>query len=232
MDKFTDCLYRDICDYDIPCKQACLRYSITKYLLENSNIAKNKWGVNQLIPDKCDIKAFEVLAEIRDNIVEFVNSGGCLYLYSNTCGNGKTTWAIKLMLQYFNDIWEYSGYNTKGIFMNVPTFLYQSKSIISKPDAEFENLRQQLLNVDLVIWDDIASNKMSNYDYDLILAFIDTRIVNGKANIFTGNIHKDDLYKYVGDRLSSRILSGAKIQLKGTDKRNGSITNLKQNIDI
>ena len=77
------------------------------------------------------------------------------------------------MLQYFNETWDYTGYNARGIFINVPTFLYNCKACINKPDPEFENLKKMLFKVDLVIWDDIASTeRMSDYDYNILLKTI------------------------------------------------------------
>jgi DNA replication protein DnaC len=192
-----------------------------KYLLKTSNIPKYRQKINPLIPDACDVQAFERLAEVRSNIVDFTKNGEKLYIYSETCGNGKTTWAIKLMLQYFNEMWAGNGFIKRGIFLNVPTFLSKCKSIISKPDAEFEDLQHSLASVDLVIWDDIAATKLSDYDYNLLLTYIDQRVVNGKANIYTGNILPDKLANYVSTRLASRICgdSAIKIELKGGDRR-------------
>lgn len=232
MERYNDCLYKDVCDYE-ECTHGCVRYAVTKYMLENSGIPKNKWGLNKLVPDNCDVEAFTMLSKIRDFIVEFTENGNSLYIYSNGCGNGKTTWAIKLMLQYFNETWEYAGFNEMGLFVNVNTFLYNCKSVISKPNEEFEKFKDKVMDVDLVIWDDISASKLSEYDYNILFTFINQRNFNGKANIYTGNIFPDDLHKYLGDRLASRVLDGAKIQLRGKDKRvDDTITNTFKNLDI
>lgn len=220
MERYSNCMYKDVCDYETSCRPGCMRYDITQYMLKQSNIPKSKWGVNKLIPDDCDVEAFIKLADIKDNIVDFVEGGKNLYLYSSTCGNGKTTWSIKLMLQYFNETWDYTGYNARGIFINVPTFLYNCKACINKPDLDFETLKKMLFKVDLVIWDDIASTeRMSDYDYNILLAFIDKRTLEQKSNIYTSNIEPNDLIKYTGSKLSSRILQGTQIHLFGKDRR-------------
>jgi DNA replication protein DnaC len=197
----------------------------TKYLLDKSNIPKSKQKVNRLIPDDKDILAFNKLADIRDDIKNFVNNGGNLYLYSTTCGNGKTTWAIKLMLQYFNEMWAGNGFTERGIFINVPTFLTQCKTTISKPDQQFFEMRDRLGDIDLVIFDDIASTKLSEYDYNTLLTFIDQRTIQAKSTIYTGNVLPQNLPNYVGERLASRIANSSMlIELKGRDMRNGSVT--------
>jgi DNA replication protein DnaC len=173
------------------------------------------------MPDDCDVAAFEELARIRDNIVEFIEKGRELYIYSSIAGNGKTTWAIKLMMQYFNEVWPGNAFVTRGIFVNVPTFLSMCKSTISNPNKDFSEMRDALGTVDLVVFDDIASTRLTEYDYNILLNYINTRYLNNKANIYTGNVNPKDLYKFVGDRLSSRIYNAQSIciELKGGDMR-------------
>ena len=222
-EKMKDCIYAPYCDKE--CTSMCIRYLEIRYLLDTSNIPKSKQKINLLTPEVCDIEAFTKLADIREKIKDFVSSGSNLYIYSTTCGNGKTTWAIKLMLQYFNESWACNGFTQKGIFINVPTFLTQCKSTISKPDQKFFDLRDNLSNVDLVIFDDIASTKLSEYDYNTLLTFIDQRAIQEKSTIFTGNVLPDNLPNYVGERLASRIAHNSTlIKLSGRDMRNGPAT--------
>lgn len=221
-----DCIYYDVCSLveTETCNKSCVRYLEMKHLLESSNIPKSKWTHHPLEPDKCDVQAFKRLVKIQKNITTFVNQNNFLYLYSTTCGNGKTTWSIKLMLQYFNEVWSGNGFKRRGIFINVPTFLSKCKDVISNPDPEFEELRQDICTADFVIFDDMVVNKMSNYDYSTLLTYTDQRIFNEKTTVFTGNIPLDNLSYFIGDRLASRITSGITIELKGVDRR-GSTSN-------
>lgn len=217
--KFKDCLYKDVCKNT--CKNACIRYNEMNYLLKTSNIPPAKQKINTLTPDDSDISAFEELAKIRDNIIDFASGKNNLYIYSSTCGNGKTTWAIKLMLQYFNECWSGNGFVKRGIFINVPAFLSQCKSTISNPDKDFDELREDLISVDLVIFDDIAATKLSEYDYNLLLTYIDKRVVNEKIIIYTGNLVPEKLPYYLGSRLASRVCgeNTIKIMFNGGDNR-------------
>ena len=226
------CIYFETCNLADTenCNKNCIRYLEMNYLLESSNIPKSKWTHHKLRAEVCDVEAFQRLANIQKRIETFVEQNNFLYLYSTNCGNGKTTWTVKLMLQYFNEIWSGNGFRRRGLFINVPTFLTKCKDVISHPDEEFERLKQDIPNVDFVIFDDMVVNKMSNYDYSTLLNFTDQRIFNEKTTMFTGNIPLDSLSAYVGDRLASRILSGISIELKGVDRRNGCITDNQQGV--
>lgn len=220
------CIYHNGCSQvdSAYCNNGCVRYLEMNHLLEASNIPKSQQCRHVLQPDNCDVAAFKRLLKIQKNITTFVNENNFLYLYSTNCGNGKTTWAVKLMLQYFNEVWSGNGFKCRGLFINVPTFLSKCKDVIGKPDSKFEEMRQIIGTVDFVIFDDMIVNKMSNYDYSTLLNYTDQRIFNDKTTIFTGNIPVDNLSEYVGDRLSSRITSGITIELKGEDRR-GSTPN-------
>ena len=212
-----DCIYKGNCDDE--CKNLCIRYSEMKYLLSKSNLPKSQQCIHRLEPESCDIRAFEQLADIQENIEEFVKNGNNLYLFSRQVGNGKTTWMVKLLLQYFHEINYGNCHKERGLFINVPTYLMQAKNAISSPSEEVENLKDLMMKVDLVIFDDITAVKLSNYDYSTLLGYIDSRLFNGKSMFFTGNYEKEKLSDILGDRLASRVCSGTVIELFGKDRR-------------
>ena len=216
------CWYKDVCkDYTSEkCNKNCIRYMEMHYLMETSNIPKAKQFKNKLKPQPQDIHNFKLLSDIKKNILKFVNNGENLYIFSSEFGNGKTTWAIKLMQTYFDNIWMGNGFNTRGLFIHVPSFITKCKDIISNKDNDFTILKQQLLDVDLVIWDDIATCKLSEFDHTNLLTYIDQRKLNGKSNIYTGNLNANELVNAVGNRLKSRIWNDSTvIELKGIDRR-------------
>lgn len=196
-----------------------LRFQEMLYMINASGVPKKAIGM-KLTPDGVDYEQFVRLANIQDNIAEFVSDGHNLYLHSQTCGNGKTTWAIKLLLQYFNEVWACNNFKERGLFINVPTFLTKIKTVIGSPDEKFEDFRKLIDEVDIVVWDDIASTKLSDFDYNTLLTYIDKRTLECKCNIYTGNVSPHELEKYIGQRLTSRVLNhSAVIELKGADKR-------------
>jgi len=149
-----------------------------------------------------------------------MQAGASLYLYSKNFGNGKTTWAIKLMQRYFDLIWAGNGFRWRGIFLHVPSFLTKIKENFDRKDERFQEVRARLGTVDLVIWDDIASVKLSDFDHTNLLSYIDQRSLNSRANIYTGNLEGNELQLALGNRLYSRVWNDSvKVELVGSDRR-------------
>ena len=124
-----------------------------------------------------------------------------------------------MMLRYFDQIWAGNGFQVKGMFIHTPALLTQLKDFNNPVSKEFLT---NLDYCDLVIFDDIGSTELSNYDHSQLLTHIDFRVCNGKSCIFTGNIvKKDTLSAILGTRLASRIWNSTNkvIELIGKDRR-------------
>lgn len=174
-----------------------------------------------LIVDECDYEAFGKLAEIRNNIVNFVNDGKNLFIHSRICGNGKTTCAIALVQNYFKRIWPKASIECHALFINVPRYLSALKDAINLGASDYLiRIKENVIKADIVIWDDIATKVASDYDIEQILNVVDARINAGKSNIFTSNLTIEEMKRTVGLRLASRISMSTDIEFKGPDRRN------------
>ena len=216
------CWYTSVCGkYGTPeCNASCIRYMEMDFLMQNSGIPRNKQYSVLLTPSKEDVQAFVTLKEIKDDIIAFVENGESVYIYSHNFGNGKTTWSIKLMQKYFDSVWAGNGFRCRGIFIHVPTFLTKIKEGISRRDEDFETLKSRLMDVDLVIWDDIAATKLSDYDHANLLTYIDQRKLQELSNIYTGNLPQEELQDALGNRLSSRVWNDSTpVKFVGADRR-------------
>lgn len=213
----TVCWYKNVCDGQ--CSDSCIRFLEMKNLIELSGIPLKKSYPIELYAG-VDYDVFCILADIKDYITEHVDKGDSFYICSRETGNGKTSWAIKLMLKYFNDVWAGNGFRLRGLFVHVPTFLLQLKDF-SNQSSTLQMLKEQLPKVDLVIWDDLASTQLTAYDSAQLLTYIDARVLNGKSSIYTGNIvTKEGLDKALGARLASRIWNYSEVlEFKGKDRR-------------
>lgn len=200
----------------------CQKLFKLEYLYNESQLSKKQWKYVGLSPDSdgTDRDKFKQLKEIADNIEEFVKEGKNLYIHSHICGNGKTSWAIRLMQAYFSSIWHKCDFECHGLYINVPRYLVELKSSISKPSEYINKIQENILNADIVIFDDIGTKTATQYEYDHLLSVINSRIDYGKSCIYTSNMDNTELAEKLGDRLYSRIINmSADIEFNGIDKR-------------
>jgi DNA replication protein DnaC len=170
--------------------------------------------------DGTDREAFLKLKEIENSIESFVMNGNNLYLHSSQCGNGKTEWSLRLIQSYFNAIWHKCDLSCKALFINVPRFLLSLKDNISNHSDYIEHIKKNILDVDLVVWDELGIKNATQFEHEHLLNLINTRIDYNKSNIYTSNLCSDELRERLGDRLHSRIVNlSTDIELFGRDKR-------------
>lgn len=115
-----------------------------------------------LVPDRADLPAFESLKNYMDHVEENVELGEGLYIWSDGVGNGKTSWACKIMSHYFRKIAFKSGLENEGLYIYLPTFLDDLRSSYNEePDPEFMEVLSMMKNCKLLIMDDIGAEKSS-----------------------------------------------------------------------
>lgn len=191
-----------------------------QFILENSYLPKYQW-IEDTLSAGVDIEPFKRLAEIRANLMAFLTSEvNNLIICSENLGNGKTSWAVKLMLSYIE--------SNKGILNNVEErlvtvenfdfcvfcqsvpFLVEMKQFgNNKSSYEMYN---RLCKTNLAIIDDLGAVPMSQYDYNIIYAILEKRLFAGKPTIVTTNfIDKATAKKELGPRLVDRIWSNSEV---------------------
>ena len=69
----SDCWYRTVCTQK-DCSAPCIRYQEMMALFKASRIPKKRQFPNELVPEQCDYNAFCKLADIKDNVENFVES--------------------------------------------------------------------------------------------------------------------------------------------------------------
>lgn len=170
--------------------------------------------------DGTDREQFGLLKSIGDNIEQFVEQGKNLYIYSSNCGNGKTSWALRLVQNYIDSIWYKTDIRCRAMFISVPKFFIMLKDNISTRNEYIAHIKQNVTDCDLVVWDDIGTKVGTEFEIENLLNIIDNRLCNGKSNIYTSNMDPIQLNERVGDRLYSRIVNlSTNICFKGMDKR-------------
>lgn len=218
----SKCYLYDNCNHKDCDKDFCLR----KYKMDSLYSAalmteSQKQHVTLKIDqDGTDLEQFQQLAAIERDIIKFIEDGKNLYLHSANCGNGKSSWSLRLAEAYFNKIWARSDSRCRVLFISVPRFLLALKDNISVKSDYVEYIKDNVLEADLVIWDDIAAKMGSEFELTHLLNIIDNRLALGKSNIYTSNLNRQQLYTALGERLTSRIANmSVDIELRGADKR-------------
>lgn len=215
------CPFYDSCNH-IDCDTFCLKKYKSNHYFELGFIPENKRCKLPLRVDSDgrDIEAFNTLSNVEKNIDKFVYKGSNLYLYSSTAGNGKTSWAFRLLRAYVNKVWYKEDIRPIVMFISVPRFLLELKSNISQKSEYIEEIEKSILDCDLVVWDDIGNKVGTEFEVSHLLSILDTRLNNNKSNIYTSNLNQEDLHSFLGDRLYSRVYNYSTcIEFVGRDKR-------------
>lgn len=202
------------------CEKTCHRYLQMNYLINNCGMKNADRFLKPISPAKIDVDAYLHLQEIKDNIVQFVEESRNLYIVSHNLQTGKTTWSLKIMYKFFDEIWAGNGFVQRGYFIHVPEFVNKTKSFQYKDSDEFKKLDKAIKEVDLVVWDDISSLELNASEQSFINMYIDKRMLEGKSNIFNGMyLDKEVGPKCLGMKLYSRLNNCEMVSLMGTSYR-------------
>ena len=214
----SNCWYAEKCKEDC---FMCATYLEMKWQMDNSGLPdKLKRPIEMWITDgvnACDESSYKRLAGIRKTIVDFVTRGKNLFICGRS-GNGKTSWAVRLLHTYFHYKAPGNYERLQGMFISVGDLLIRLKDFNSPVTKEY---RDNISKVPLVVWDDICLTGISQYDYTQLYTMINNRMLAGLSNVFTTNItDKEKLEEIFGERLVSRIYGSSEIiELKGGDMR-------------
>lgn len=207
------CWYKSTCnlvDTD-ECNAYCIRYYKMKELMRMARIPENRQKIIQLNPETIDYSNFMQLNKIKENVSEFVDSGYNLYIFSESCGNGKTSWAVKLIQAYLNTLWAKTEMNPRALFIHVPSYLNLMIESISNDTGEYEALKAIIADVDLVVWDFIPLEPIKTYQRTQLLSQIDQRLFKQLSNIYTGTLNRYKMEDCLGIDLTSRIYESSNV---------------------
>jgi len=227
----SNCWLKDNCN-KIDCnKPNCVKLVKLDYLFNEAGLELNmRKNTDLFLTTELDRKSFETLAKVKNNIVEFVNNGNNLYIYSKNVGNGKSAWAIKLLQSYIYSIWPSSKLECRALWIHVPQFLLALKDNISEKSDYIAHIKKNILDCDLVIFDELGEKTATQFETEHLLSYINTRLSMGKSCFYTSNIAPNELEAVIGERLASRVIGLSNIiEFKGKDMRKASMQ-LKNNV--
>lgn len=237
-----NCYARSFCTKyqdDEQCNYGCVAFHQMNVVYDLSRIPKKYRYELPLVPDEIDLEQFKQLRQwidvkeeesagnrvFRHNVKEKIQQGEGLFLWSESKGNGKTSWALKIMQAYFRAVALHNNLQTKGLYISVPEFLEDMRRSMDDPSPEHRELLRLAKTVDLVLFDDIGTESPTKWVREQLYIIINSRESNGLSSIFTSNLSLAQLGHpdYLGERIASRIEGSCDIvHLQGRDKRRSS----------
>ncbi len=210
------CLKKSVICNDLKNCKDCTRYLQMKLQTEMANIPGEFPIEHRLDETKKDLQSYITLKQL--DIQDFVVNGRSLVIESENSGNGKTTWAKKLLLKYMA---KKVGRINTGYFLNLPIALAEAREAIQT--KEILPYVKIFSTVRLLVIDEVASKKLSDFEEQWLLRMISEREKTpGLATIYTLN-STPNLKELLGKRLYSRIYTKSqKIKFVEGDKRGWS----------
>ena len=215
------CYAKDYCKgYGTPkCTERCDFWWKLNTLYNKSNLPMRYRYNIPLRPEQIDREAFLKLKDYLDNVVDRVENGDSLYIYSENTGNGKTTWSSKIMNQYIRKIVAKSDLENEVLYLNVSLFVEAMRNQYSEYSDDIARLREDAMNCKLLILDDIGAERPSEYVCERLYDLINHRYTNMLPTIYTSNLTPFELGDRLGSRIESRVRSAEQIKLDGADRR-------------
>ena len=183
----------------------------------NSNLPNKAWGDVRLAVTDLNKESFDVCKSYMDNVVQEVQQGRGIYIYGGV-GTGKSTWAYKISRKYIATLAYNKVQNRQApavYFANVPELMNNLKEGFNDPQYMRE-LNYRIENSQLVVFDDIGAENMTEWTKEQLYHYINYRYSNGKATVFTANIPPNSLENRVADRIRGMTTV---VEIKGQSRR-------------
>lgn len=212
-----NCVFKAVCNTP-DCEKICNLRMEFDFLVEHSDVPEGFREPKRLFPEECDLETFKTLDKIKKDIINFVNDGRFLYLWSVNCGCGKSNFVCKMIMTYLAMIANYNGFNEN----NGALFCYVPELVLKTTDFKDDNREaylKALCERKLVVFDDIGAVSAGRFAETNLSSIIDMRYRNKLATIFTSNLSESGLENVLGARMADRILSDIVLELKGSGRR-------------
>jgi DNA replication protein DnaC len=158
------------------------------------------------------IKVDEYLESWEENQEE----GNGLY-FCGGVGTGKTHLAVAVMNELIRKK------RVPSLFVTVPELLDNLREVYNKPGRNLDEWMDAVQNADLLILDDLGSERVTEWVRERIFVIVNHRYRESLPTIFTSNIGPKDLAQQLGERTASRIIAMCDwIALEGEDYRETS----------
>ena len=134
-------------------------------------------------------------------------------------GTGKTHTAAALAYEYITNDIGISRITFKSLLLSL-------RNTFEGTGTE-QSVFKPLLDIGILILEDCATGKQSEFTTDTLLHVLDNRIEHCKPTIITSNLSPESLEDVFGERVGSRLKTFMVIRLGGQDKRKSNLKETK-----
>lgn len=189
------CYASDYCQKDkSSCSDVCGGYRVLRALYNLSRIPERYRYTIALKPENGeDLEAFTTLDNYKNDVLSMVDEGRGLYIWGKSTGNGKTSWACKIMSYFFRKIAFNTGLENEGLYIFLPTFLEDLRDNYDNKDPEFDEVLRMIKTCRLLIIDDIGAERVTDWVRERMVSIINTRVSNNLTTIYTSNLSPEEL---------------------------------------
>lgn len=175
-------------------------------LFERSGLPQKYFEPQVLVERKADKECWEWLEAVRANIVEEVRNGLSIVIASNTVGNGKTSWAVRLLQRYLAETALDGRIVEKGMFVVSAQLLTEFGDYnYFQTMQEFLERFERLKTCELLVIDEIGGGSLTKASYPYLYDLVNYRVDNNLSTVYTTNYTDDEIIELLGQRLYSRI---------------------------
>lgn len=208
------------CDVTV-ISDVCGGYRVLRALYNLSRIPERYRYTIALKPENGeDLEAFTTLDNYKNDVLSMVDEGRGLYIWGKSTGNGKTSWACKIMSYFFRKIAFNTGLENEGLYIFLPTFLEDLRDNYDNKDPEFDEILRMIKTCRLLIIDDIGAERVTDWVRERMVSIINTRVSNNLTTIYTSNLSPEELRGELGDRIASRVLGSSQVvEITSGDRR-------------
>lgn len=188
------------------CINTCKKYYASRQLYSESNLPMKGVQEEVLIPEQQDQETFEACNDYKTNVLERIKTGDGLFLWSPTKGNGKTSWGLKILRHYIAEeskTYDFD-YRIRAYYVNVSELFDLLKNSFGK-DGKIEQIEAGIYEADIVLFDDLGSERPTDWVRNKLYNYINHRYQNKKSMIFTSNLSLTEIGVQIDERISDRI---------------------------
>ena len=175
-------------------------------LFELSGLPKKYFEPQHLVKREVDAECWDWLEDVRNNIVEEVQNGLSIVITSSIVGNGKTSWAVRLLQRYLAETALDGRMVEKGRFVVSAQLLTEFGDYnYFQTMQEFLERFERLKTCDLLVIDEIGGGSLTKASYPYLYDLVNYRVDNNLSTIYTTNYTDEEIIDLLGQRLYSRI---------------------------